>query len=522
MEYRYTSRFETIATISNPEESDRFVAKASLLPLKGLLPADINPEDSPDMLFFSCNGAVAGLCNKNGDAITAQTALAINKSAKNKYVSIDHDREKVCGMILQPGFTRFGTNEPLTDEEAAKLKEPFNMAFVGALWKVINPMMAQYIKKQGDSIENDVMSMSWEIAFDSFDIGVGSKNLFDAKIITAEDQGFDSYCKCLRCNGGDGKDSTGNSVFRIIKGEPILLGYSIVPNPAAEVKGILALTNNEKQESQEENASQLQAEKSAKAGLIQVILEKSKEKSINLTTDCVTSNTTKTMKIEKFEQLEADWAEIRKLESAAAIVDFVKAIEDGSKQFAQKLEERENALKLAEEAKANSEKALKETQEALAEIQKKMEEIRASQEAAKAAETYQARMDAIDSEFDLDDEDRQLIASDIKDLDDESFAKYMSKCKKLMCGKMKKKVKALDTTKQEDDIEDQKHESDEKQKEAKKQSEMVSAAVASIVEDGNQAKVPNAPAVEASLLEQMTAAFADSFKVDGKPVAKKK
>ena len=522
MEYRYTSRFETIATISNPEESDRFVAKASLLPLKGLLPADVNPEDNPDMLFFSCNGAVAGLCNKNGDAITAETALAINKSAKNKYVSIDHDREKVCGMILQPGFTRFGTNEPLTEEEAAKLKEPFNMAFVGALWKVINPMMAQYIKKQGDSIENDVMSMSWEIAFDSFDVGVGSKNLFDAKIITAQDAGYDSYCKCLRCFGGDGKDSSGNSVFRIIKGEPILLGYSIVPNPAAEVKGILPLVNNEKQEKEEENASQKEAEQTAKAGLIQVILEKSKEKSINLTTDCVTSNTIKTMKIEKFEQLEADWAEIRKLESAAAIVDFVKAIEDGSKQFAQKLEERENALKLAEEAKANSEKALKETQETLAKVNNELNEIRAAQEAAKAAETYQARMDAIDSEFDLDDEDRQLIASDIKNLDDEAFAKYMSKCKKLMCGKMKKKTKALDTTKCEDDIEEQKEESDEKQKEAKKQSEMVGAAVASIVEDGAQAKIPNAPEAEISLLDQMNAAFADSFKVDGKPISKKK
>ena len=51
---------------------------------------------------------------------------------------------------------------------------------------------------------------------------------------------------------------------------------------------------------------------------------------------------------------------------------------------------------------------------------------------------------------------------------------------------------------------------------------MVGAAVASIVEDGAQAKIPNAPEAEISLLDQMNAAFADSFKVDGKPISKKK
>ena len=541
MEYRYKSRFETVATISNPEESDRFIAKASLLPLKGLLPPDIKPEDSPDMLFFSCNGAVAGLCNKNGDAITAQTALLINKSAKNKYVSVDHDREQVCGVILQPGFTRFGTNEPLTDEEAAKLNEPFNMAFVGALWKVVNPMMAKYLQKQGDSIDKDVMSMSWEIAFNDYDIGVGSKNLFDAKIITDEDVNFQAYSSLLRSNGGAGLDNKGDSVFRIIKGEPVILGYSIVANPAAEVKGILTLPNmmgeNEQNEQKskekaEEKTQENTEEKVVQAQVIEIISQKIKEKSINLSNDCVTSNTRKTMKIEKFEQLEADWAEIRKLETAASVVDFVKAIQNGSEEYAKKLEERESALKLAEEAKANSEKALQETQEVLAQVKKELEEIRAAQEAETLAQTFQARMSAIDNEFDLDDEDRQLIASDIKDLDDESFAKYMSKCKKLMSGKMKKAQKAQMEKEMEDEMEDEECEAaktkehtkemQKQQKEAKKEAEMVKAAIASVSENQDQTKVPNTISVEPSLFEQMQAAFAESFKINGEPVSRKK
>jgi len=543
MEYRYTSRFETVATISNTEESDRFIAKASLIPLKGLLPPDIKPEDNPDMLFFSCNGAVAGLCNKNGDAITTETALLINKSAKNKYVSVDHDREQVCGVILQPGFTKFGTNEPLTDEEAAKLNEPFNMAFVGALWKVVNPMMAKYLQKQGDSIDRDVMSMSWEIAFNDYDIGIGSKNLFDAQVITDEDVNFQAYARLLRSNGGAGVDNKGDSVFRIIKGEPVILGYSIVANPAAEVKGILALTNmmgeNEnKQENSEskteEKAQQNKEEKIVQAQVIEIISQKIKEKSINLSNDCVTSNTRKTMKIEKFEQLEAEWTEIRKLETAASVVDFVKAIQDGSEEYAKKLEERENALKLAEEAKANSEKALQETQEVLAQVKKELEEIRASQEAEKLAQTFQARMEAVDSEFDLDDEDRQLIASDIKDLDDEAFAKYMSKCKKLMAGKMKKAKKAQMEEKMMQDEEEYDEECEagktkqhttemqKQQKEAKKEAEMVKAAIASVSENQDQTKVPNTISVEPSLFEQMQAAFAESFKINGEPVSRKK
>lgn len=534
MEYRYKSRFDTVATISNPEESDRFIAKASLLPLKGLLPPDVKPEDSPDMLFFSCNGAVAGLCNKNGDAITTETALLINKSSKNKYVSIDHDREQVCGLILQPGFTRFGTNEPLTDEEAAKLNEPFNMAFVGALWKVINPMMAKYIQKQGDSIDKDVLSMSWEIAFNDYDIGIGSKNLFDAQIITDEDINFNAYANLLRSNGGAGVDNKGDPVFRIIKGEPVILGYSIVANPAAEVKGILPLNNmmGEDKKSEEkinEKAQENQEKEVVQAQIIEIISEKIKEKNINLPNNSVTSNTRKIMKIEKFEQIESDWNEIRKLETAASIVDFVKAIQDGSEEYVKKLEERENALKLAEEAKASSEKALKETQEVLAEVKKELEEIRASQEAAKIAETFQARMQAVDSEFDLDDEDRQLIASDIKDLDDESFAKYMAKCKKLMSSKMKKAKmhKEMEDEEMEEECEAAKTkehttEMQKQQKEAKKEAEMVKAAVASVTEDQSQTKVPNTMSVEPSLFEQMQAAFAESFKIDGQPVSRKK
>jgi hypothetical protein len=538
--FLYTSRFETVAKFVNPDEQDRFIATASLLPLKGILNPGVRPEDNPDMLFFSANGAVAGMMNRNGDAIDCETAILINDTAKNKYVSTEHQRDAVCGLVIHPGFSRFGSNEPLTVEEASTLKEPFNMSVVGALWKVINPMLVKYLQKQGEDTDEMALSLSWEIAFNAYVIGVGSKNIFDARIITPDDPEFDAYKKYLRCEKGEGKNEKSEPVFRIIQGSPVILGYSIVANPAAEVKGILPIAESVPTKEVDANPAPIPVEEKAaetqkdlgdnnlnqeKTPVLVKKVEIIQEKSINLSNARVTSNTSKTMKIEKLEQLNAEWAEISKMESAAAVVDFVKAIQDGSEEFAKKLEERENALKLADEAKAASEKALKETQETLAQVKQELDQIRASQDAEKTAQTYQARMAAIDSEFELDDEDRQLIASDIKDLDDESFAKYMSKCKKLMSGKCKSGKAAKDGGKKmekEEEMEEEEECAKKKAKAAAEEEAKIKAAVASVTENPDQGKVPNTTSTDVSLLEQMKAAFGESFKVDGKPVTKKK
>ena len=87
--YKYSSTFTSTAKVVNPSEQDRFIAKASLAPLKGILPADVNPDDDQDLLYIVANDACSSLMNANGDAISAKTALAIYKSAKNKYINVD-------------------------------------------------------------------------------------------------------------------------------------------------------------------------------------------------------------------------------------------------------------------------------------------------------------------------------------------------------------------------------------------------------------------------------------------------
>lgn len=566
--YKYTSTFECVAKVASLVDADRFIAKASLAPLKGLLPADVNPENDPDLLYFSTNGAVAGLVNKNGDSVSNETALLINSSAKNKYVSTDHDRDKVCGVVLFPGFTKFGSNEPLTFEQATEAKEPVNMAFAGVLWKVINPMLAKYIIN-----DEDALAMSWEIAFNSYDIGVGSKNLFDATIIKSDDPKFAVYDNYLKTNKGEGKDPAGQDVFRVIGPDSIILGYSIVPNPAAAVKGILPIENaGDKPEAvkaeSDSNINQipvsqrayLEQQPNASAGfqicditmqdgsiqknipilgcryvprdidvanIVSIqISEKSIEKNITLSEASVNVNTEKIMKITNVTELESALA---KHESVAAVVDFVKAIQQGSEEYAAKLLANENVVKQAELSKEDSDKKISELQASLDKANQKLVEVEEKIQASEEAQKFQERMASFDEEFDLDDEDRKIIASAVKEISDESFAAYMTASKKLMAAKKKTKKNSEDSSspsngskKKKDDSDDDDDNDDDK-KDAKA-SDLVTKAIASIETDKTEKTIVNTVQTETdnTLLEAMGAAFKDSFKLDGKAISSRK
>lgn len=560
MPFKYTSTFTAVAKVVAPTEQDRFVAKASLEPLKGLLPADVNPADSPDLLFISCNGAVGGLVNRNGDAVSCETALAIYKSAQNKYITTDHDREKPVGVVLYPGLSTFGTNQPLTEEAAAALKEPFNMAFVGALWKTINPMLSKYIANDG-AVGEDSLSMSWEISFNSYSIGVGSQNLFDAKIIAPDDASFAAYDGYLRVNKGEGKDPSGNAVFRVIGDDSIILGYSIVARPAAHVEGILPLNTPpvevETADDMGDAASTLSQIPLSQRALLEeqtksvggfhlcditmedgaihegipvigcryipksidgskvasiTICKKSEEKNITASNDGVNLDTAKLMpKITNLSELEVA---LNKHEAAAAVSDFVKAIQQGSDKYVADLAAKDEIVKTSEAARIASENRAKELQASIDAVSAELAAVKAQAEAVEVAQKFQERMAAFDETFDLDAEDVKLIASDIKDLEDEAFASYMAKAKKLMAAKAKK----AKTDKKDDDKDNDDDDKDGKKAKAAAADKLIKEAVASIVADKGQTIVRDPVIADVKLVDDMAAAFGDSFKINGNSV----
>lgn len=514
--YRFRSEFQSIAKIIAPSQEERKIATASLAPLTGIFPNGVDPEKAPDLLYFSANGAVGGLINKNDDGITGDTAIKINGTACNKYISMDHDKTTVVGAILHTGFTCFGSNEPISQEQIGELKTPFNMAVGGVLWKAIAPMVTKYIYQSGDSEDDEVLSLSWEIAFDSYSIAVGSKNLFEAKFIQPEDQEFEFYNSLLRCNGGPGKDKKGLPVYRVIQGvdgvEPIILGYSIVPNPAAEVKGILAVENCIKSEVQIETAKEIVEENNKEA--VQTISqenEKIKEKNINTSNISVNNITTNLMKIESIEQLTASWEEIRKQESSAAVTDFVASIKDGAEKWVADLAAKESAVKQAEEARAAAEKRATETEQALAQMRQELEQIKSEVAAQQALASYNERMEALNGEFELTEEDNSVIASEVKNIrSDEEFAAYQKKARVLMKEKSKTK-KAAENKEKEGKCEDKPEVKPE-----------IKAAIASVTETPNQSVVPNGVSFDADLFAQMKSAFGSAVKIDGKPISEAK
>ena len=544
-EYLYKSRFTASARVVSPSNQDRFVAKASIDALKGLLPAGIRPEENPDLLYIAADGAVAGMVNKNGDSVTAETALAINHTAKHKFISTEHDRDSVVGFILDSALTRFGTSEPITPAEAAILKEPFNMSIVGALWKAVNPMLSKYLTMNDDSLGSEAMSLSWEIAFQEYDIGMGSKNLFDAKIIASDDQNFGAYSKLLTCNGGNGRANNGQPLFRIIKGSPVILGYSIVSNPAAEVKGILPITQSavieitpaqpavaenilenpaDSAPAEETVASDNQPREKEPEPLLAAaskdFSQKSQEKNITPANPRVTLNRPNPMDIKTISDIEQNWAEICKMEAKASVALIQEAINKGSEEYVARIEAEKNLLKNAEEAKASAEKRSAELELSIAEVRKQLEELTQRAQASELAAKYQERMASFEEEFELDDEDRQLIASDIRELSDEAFAAYAKKCKKLMSGKAKKFVPFVKKDEKKGEMKEDCKTTDDKDADDSKASVDFKAAIASAKDSGStDSKVINSTQVDEDLLTSMKTAFAESFKLDGKPLS---
>lgn len=117
--------------------------------------------------------------------------------------------------------------------------------------------------------------------------------------------------------------------------------------------------------------------------------------------------------------------------SASAITDFIAdQLKQASEQFSAERGEKDTAIKAALEEQAK-------LKEELEKIQKSLSDLEAAKAARELEEKFNARMASFDSEFDLDAEDLEIIASDIKSLSDESFAAYHKKMSVLMKSKKK-------------------------------------------------------------------------------------
>ena len=159
--------------------------------------------------------------------------------------------------------------------------------------------------------------------------------------------------------------------------------------------------------------------------------------------------------------------------SASTITDFIKSeLEKAADQYQEEMTEKEEALKAATEKSETLQVEHDQLTDELSKVKDALGELEKANAEREAEEKFNQRMSILDEEYALTDEDREVIASDIKDMNDEAFANYQTKLSVLLNSKNKAALA----------------EAEAKAEEAKK-TEEVQEAVASELPEETQAAV---------------------------------
>lgn len=429
--YKYITSFEESIAIQH-NDGDQLISSASLDSLKELAPENIDFEKNIDLVGVAFNAAVANRFNKNGDGIDTATALAIKDYFIHKPTNIEHQKQKVVGHIVGASLSAYGSNEVLATEDASSTEKPFNIALSAVVYKTVNPEFAELVEKSTDKESElyQTVSASWEIGFNDYVIAVGSDNLEEATIIPREQR--DEYSKFLKAYGGNGRTDKGEEVHRLIVGDIYPIGIGFTSNPAADVKGVVLLTEDEP-----ENEDDKETEAS-----IEVLKIKNnflQEKSSHLHKGNVIINKNHKLKhiMDKeilnqvTETLEAQASSKKLSEEAIANITkvFHDAIIDKSEKWQQEKEDLQKEKEELAKAQEASDQDLEDMKVKLSEVSEELATIKTEVAAQQESERFTERMTEIDSEFLLEDEDRVLLASELKDLDssEEAYAQYKEK-----------------------------------------------------------------------------------------------
>ena len=418
MKTKYTTIFSSHIRPLVSEEKDQHLALASMVDLEKFVP-EVETHANYDLLPVAINAFDPNRVNKNGDVVDTETAIAMHKNFVNKPVNIEHNRKSVIGTILTAGFSSFGDDKPLTEEEVKDMKGPFNVTLGGVIWKITDKELADKIENSSDPTSDDYMniSASWELGFNEYNIVVleaEEKNIENARIIS-DPQEVEAHEGKLRGFGGEGKLEDGSYVYRKVVNKVVPLGIGLTENPAADVKGVLVASED----------TQIEAE----------VAEQNEEKISQNTKTNVSIQKVEAMKIENITDINDESLQTLK---ASAIHEYIQeSLKDASEKFTSEKQEKEDALA---EANEKHEGLLKEHETLKAELESVKEKL-ASLETEKVEremlEQFNQRMASFDERYDLTDEDRKVLASQIKDLTEEDFTAFDQNMTVLLSSKVK-------------------------------------------------------------------------------------
>ena len=461
--HKYTTIFSSSVRPLVSEEKDKYLSLASLVDVGNFLP-NLDTEKNYDLLPIAFNACVANRANRNGDIIDTKTALEICESFVNKPINIEHNRDKVIGTILTAGFSAFGSDEVITDlDQIRENNGPFNLTLGGVVWKIVNSGITDLIEESNDPTSDNYLkiSASWELGFSDYNIVAmegESKNMEDGEVIS-EFNAVEKIKNKLRGFGGDGKLEDGRSIYRQVINDVLALGIGLTETPAADVKGV-AVKVKEDETEKDLHANESKEEEN--------ISQKSQRDVIK--NDDNRTTKAKTMKINRIEDITDE--SLKEL-SASTVSDFIqKELEKASEDFSQERSKTQDALNEAKEKQEALSQENAEISKRLEEFQTKINELEGEKEERLQQEKFSVRMASFDEKYKLSDDDRKVLAAQIKDLDDESFDKY-SKDMTVLLSSKDKEILA--------DEEEEKVEVDEKKEDSEEKSEEKSEA--SVIEE---------------------------------------
>ena len=478
-ELKEKAKFTALARCPLGRLPDSFLAKASLTSLKSLLPE--GQEKFPDLLAIAGNAFVANLINGNGDSISTEDALLLYPTFVNKPINLEHDAEKIVGTITKSFLTAFDSNyklgagsEPIEESAVKDSQDPFNVAIGGYVYADIFPHIAEKVQASNDPESSDYLtvSFSWEVAFDKWNLLVGSREYASATVISDEAE-VEKWTPYLKSKGGSGNLPDGRVVSRQIvwakdedgKVDPDSLygvGMALTMAPAGQVRGVVTEDFGDiatasiyecpkcgsKMGSTYPNGDTVRGPACCtscsyyhpyKDMDLSVLIARSENNQNNISVSekiGVTENTNIQMKslktIDDVKALNDENAKEFSFANIANVLDagvnklLTDTISEKAKAHEAELEAKKNELadtkKLAEDAQASVAELSKKNSE----LEIKLNELVQAQQVAAASQTFNERMTAFDTKYELTDADRKAIASRIKGLSQEDFEKVAS------------------------------------------------------------------------------------------------
>jgi len=427
-DYLYKASFDS-PILAYTKEEESFISKASLKSLRSLLPQDIDFSQNIDLLGVAFNAAVVNQFNKNDDGIDSVLAAQIIQNFRHKPTNIEHNKENIVGHIINAGFSEYNdSNKILSAEEVRDMKDPFNIALGAVVYKQVNKDFVKLIERSVDELDtlHEAISASWEIGFSAYDILVGGKNIKDAERI--DPKHFDEIKPMLKAYGGNGSMKDGTKVYRLLKGEIFPLGIGFTTKPAADVRGLYSENTNS-------NSITFKDKRDAKVyfDIKNNILSKKNNAFIShLKNDDVKNKKETNMDIEQIlAELKGLLIEKKFSEEAVANMTqtFAEAIKKKDGEYRDSLTKAEKEKEEMATEKEEMKKSLKKVEDEMKAAQEKLEEFENFKKQEEAVACFNTRMEAIDQVYELEDEDRKVLAADLKELDksDEAFASYEEK-----------------------------------------------------------------------------------------------